>query len=63
MHDASYMGIYCLLVFVTLAVYALCWSLYVYGNIRASRIIHANLIASVLGTTLRYVDESAPVSI
>ncbi|RPD53734.1 P-loop containing nucleoside triphosphate hydrolase protein [Lentinus tigrinus ALCF2SS1-7] len=51
-----YVTQYCLIVFVLLAVYATSWSLYVYGNIRASRLIHKNLLASVLGTTLRWLD-------
>ncbi|KAI0709575.1 P-loop containing nucleoside triphosphate hydrolase protein [Cerioporus squamosus] len=51
-----YLTVYCVLLWITLAVYAACWSLYVYGNIRASRLIHANLVASVLGTTLRWLD-------
>ena len=49
----SYVTMYCLVIFALLAVYASCWSLYVYGNIRASRLIHKNLLASILGTTLR----------
>ncbi|TFK92734.1 P-loop containing nucleoside triphosphate hydrolase protein [Polyporus arcularius HHB13444] len=51
-----YVTVYCLLVFVMLAVYAVSWSLYVYGNIRASRIIHRQLVVYVLGTTLRWLD-------
>ncbi len=53
--SASYVTVYCLVVLITLAVYAMSWSLYVYGNIRASRFIHKQLVVSVLGTTLRYV--------
>ncbi len=60
---ASYVAVYCLLVLITLAVYAMSWSLYVYGNIRASRFIHKQLIDSVLGTTLRYVCTSVAVHV
>ena len=49
----SYMAIYFLLVFATISIYAVCWSVYVYGTIRASRILHKELVMSILGTTLR----------
>ena len=47
------MAIYFLLVFATISIYAVCWSVYVYGTIRASRILHKKLVMSILGTTLR----------
>ncbi|KAI0705524.1 P-loop containing nucleoside triphosphate hydrolase protein [Earliella scabrosa] len=51
-----YMAIYFLLVFATISIYAVCWSVYVYGTIRASRILHKELVMSILGTTLRWLD-------
>lgn len=35
--------------------YAVAFAVFVYGNVRASRSIHQQLIESVLGTTLRYL--------
>ncbi|KAI0767285.1 P-loop containing nucleoside triphosphate hydrolase protein [Fomes fomentarius] len=61
-HDPSevsvpyYMTVYFLLVFAIISVYAVCWSVYVYGTIRASKIIHRELVTSVLCTTLRWLD-------
>ena len=53
------MTIYFLLVLAIIVVYAVCWSVYLYGTIRASKIIHRDLVASVLGTTLRSVSTSS----
>ncbi|KAH9929008.1 P-loop containing nucleoside triphosphate hydrolase protein [Epithele typhae] len=54
---AGYLG----LVAAALIVYGICWSIHVYGRIRASRIIHRDLVVSVLGTTLRWLD-TTPIS-
>ena len=40
---------------------AVATSVYMLGGLKASRIIHRRLIASVLGTTLRWLD-STPVA-
>ncbi|KAI1792393.1 P-loop containing nucleoside triphosphate hydrolase protein [Ganoderma leucocontextum] len=61
-HDPSevsvpfYMAGYFGLVTVIDSVYAVCWSMYVYGSIRASKIIHKDLVATILGSTLRWLD-------
>jgi hypothetical protein len=51
----SYLLVYAFLLIVAGIVYSLAYLIYVYGSMRASRIIHKVLIESVLGTTLRYV--------
>ncbi|KAJ6611201.1 hypothetical protein B0H10DRAFT_2165893 [Mycena sp. CBHHK59/15] len=51
-----YLGIYgCILLFA-LVIYCASYSLYILGTVRASRTIHRQLIDSVLGTTLRWLD-------
>ncbi|EJF61844.1 P-loop containing nucleoside triphosphate hydrolase protein [Dichomitus squalens LYAD-421 SS1] len=61
-HDPSevpvpfYMSIYFGIITAILFIYAVCWSTYVYGSIRASRNIHSDLVATILGTTLRWLD-------
>ncbi|KAJ7042608.1 hypothetical protein C8F04DRAFT_1252025 [Mycena alexandri] len=60
-HDASqvdvfyYLGIFCILMGVALTVYAVSFVFYTMGVFRASKSIHAQLVESVLGTTLRRV--------
>lgn len=40
--------------FISVGMYVINFSLFVYGAIRASRVIHRQLVQAVLGTTLRY---------
>ena len=51
----SYIGLYALQLAFMLAVLVLASTAFVYGSLCASRIIHEELIDSVLGTTLRCV--------
>jgi hypothetical protein len=51
----SYLSIYGLILLVATIAYSTASGVYVFGALRASRIIHAKLIEAVLGTTLRYV--------
>ncbi|KAJ3523042.1 hypothetical protein NMY22_g11626 [Coprinellus aureogranulatus] len=58
---ALYLGVYaacCLLAFL---LWVLANLVYIFGTIRASRTLHKDLIASILGTTLRWLD-TTPVS-
>jgi hypothetical protein len=51
----SYLLVYAFFLIAAGIIYSLAYLIYVYGSMRASRIIHKVLIESVLGTTLRYV--------
>ncbi|KAI0373549.1 multidrug resistance-associated ABC transporter [Pilatotrama ljubarskyi] len=53
---AHYLGLYGLSVLGTVVAYATFWLFFVTGANRASRIIHTELVTSVLGTTLRWLD-------
>ncbi|KAJ7785923.1 hypothetical protein B0H16DRAFT_1657372 [Mycena metata] len=53
---AGYLGIFCILLGVALTVYAVSFVFYTMGVFRASKSIHAQLVESVLGTTLRWLD-------
>ncbi|KAF7798640.1 hypothetical protein EIP86_009863 [Pleurotus ostreatoroseus] len=63
-HDASevnvvyYITVYTILLLFLLISYLMACFVFVYGCLRASRAIHAHLIASVLGTTLRWLDRT-----
>ncbi|KZV63334.1 P-loop containing nucleoside triphosphate hydrolase protein [Peniophora sp. CONT] len=56
-----YMVSFVLLVFVTTVTFVIAMGTYVFGVIRAAKTIHALLIDSILGTTLRWLDQT-PVS-
>ncbi|GLB36501.1 putative atp-binding cassette [Lyophyllum shimeji] len=51
-----YLGVYGALLLGAVVLYCLSFVIYIYGAIRASRIIHKQLVESVLGTTLRWLD-------
>ncbi|KAJ7293178.1 hypothetical protein C8J57DRAFT_1703993 [Mycena rebaudengoi] len=51
-----YLGIFSLLMALALAIYAFSYTFYTFGVFRASKSIHKQLIESVLGTTLRWLD-------
>ena len=51
--DLSYLTVYTALVGVGTVFSAFCVFYYVFGSIRAARIIHEKLVVSILGTTLR----------
>ncbi|KAF8265084.1 hypothetical protein EI94DRAFT_1736769, partial [Lactarius quietus] len=53
---ASYLTIYGLILLVAIISYTTGSGVYVFGALRASRSIHRQLIESVLGTTLRWLD-------
>ncbi|KAJ3985397.1 hypothetical protein F5890DRAFT_1510435 [Lentinula detonsa] len=51
-----YIGIYCLIVAGAVVTYATGVIIYIFGTVRASRAIHKELITSIFGTTLRWLD-------
>ncbi|KAJ6574692.1 hypothetical protein B0H19DRAFT_1371649 [Mycena capillaripes] len=51
-----YLGIFSLLLLIGMAIYSSSFFLYTQGVFRASKSIHKQLIDSVLGTTLRWLD-------
>jgi hypothetical protein len=51
----SYLTVYTLLLAVAAIFYSLAFLVYIFGSLRASKIIHKALVESVLGTTLRFV--------
>ncbi|KAI0672538.1 P-loop containing nucleoside triphosphate hydrolase protein, partial [Trametes maxima] len=53
-----YLTVYTLFVMAGLVSIALCVTYYVFGSLRAARIVHEKLIVSVLGTTLRWLDKT-----
>lgn len=59
----SYLTVYALLLALAAFIYSFAYVVYLYGSLRASRLIHKLLIDSVLGTTLRYVQirKSSPL--
>ncbi|KAH9059056.1 hypothetical protein EDB87DRAFT_1577854 [Lactarius vividus] len=54
----SYITVYVLILLVATASYTMGFGVYMFGALRASRIIHRTLIESVLGTTLRWLDKT-----
>ena len=50
---ASYLGMYCVIVALTIISSVYCTLVYTYGSLRASRTIHARLVKSLLGSTFR----------
>ncbi|KAI0633979.1 P-loop containing nucleoside triphosphate hydrolase protein [Trametes polyzona] len=53
-----YLTMYTLLVVAGMAAAAFCVFYYVFGSIRAARIVHQKLITSILSTTLRWLDKT-----
>ncbi|KAI0640447.1 P-loop containing nucleoside triphosphate hydrolase protein [Trametes meyenii] len=53
-----YLTVYTLFVVAGLVSIALCVTYYVFGSLRAARIVHEKLVVSVLGTTLRWLDKT-----
>ncbi|KAI9449921.1 hypothetical protein BJY52DRAFT_1227472 [Lactarius psammicola] len=51
-----YLAVYGLILLTATTSYMTAYGVYVFGTLRASRSIHRNLIESVLGTTLRWLD-------
>ncbi|CAK5280078.1 unnamed protein product [Mycena citricolor] len=51
-----YLGIFCLLMLGALVIYSLSYIFYMTGVFRAAKAIHQQLVESVLGTTLRWLD-------
>ncbi|KAF9015463.1 ATP-binding cassette transporter [Cyathus striatus] len=66
-HSASevpvlyYLGVYGALLLGSSIIYSVSYTVYMFGAIRASKTIHQQLIESVLGTTLRWLD-TTPIS-
>ncbi|KAH9911177.1 P-loop containing nucleoside triphosphate hydrolase protein [Epithele typhae] len=57
--DVSYyLGMYSVTVLIGMIMSAFCIIYYVFGTIRAGRIIHEKLVVSVMGTTLRWLDKT-----
>ena len=57
----SYLGAFVLIVFVTAVVWVIAIGTHVFGVVRAAKRVHALLIDSILGATLRWLDQT-PVS-
>ncbi|KAI0746563.1 P-loop containing nucleoside triphosphate hydrolase protein [Daedaleopsis nitida] len=55
---AHYLGVYSLSVLGLMAATAFCVIYFVYGSLRAARVIHQELVTSVLTTTLRWLDKT-----
>ncbi|KAM5539757.1 hypothetical protein V8D89_006570 [Ganoderma adspersum] len=53
-----YLSVYCYAVVTVMGFSAFCVWFYVGGSMRAARIVHQKLVASVLGTTLRWLDKT-----
>ncbi|KAJ7462775.1 P-loop containing nucleoside triphosphate hydrolase protein [Mycena galericulata] len=53
---AGYLGIFCILLLTPMTIYAIAFIFYTYGVYRASKSLHQQLVESVLGTTLRWLD-------
>ncbi|OCH87049.1 hypothetical protein OBBRIDRAFT_796585 [Obba rivulosa] len=60
-HVGFYARIYSLLLLVLAATFCFSWSTWIIGSFRASKKIHQELITSILGTTMRWLDQT-PVS-
>lgn len=56
----SYLGIYTTSCALALGIYACSYLVFVSGSLRASKILHDQLSASIFGSTLRWLD-STPV--
>lgn len=56
MRSRSYLGVFALFVAGSCLTYTTGIAVYVFGIIRAARKIHKQLIHSILGTTLRWLD-------
>ncbi|KDR83119.1 hypothetical protein GALMADRAFT_238944 [Galerina marginata CBS 339.88] len=53
-----YLSLYSSILLASVAVYVLAYITYIYGTMRASRKINGQLVDSVLGSTLRWLDET-----
>ncbi|OSD00626.1 P-loop containing nucleoside triphosphate hydrolase protein [Trametes coccinea BRFM310] len=53
-----YLSTYTMLLALDMVVFACTASYYVFGSLRAARIVHKQLVTSVLGTTLRWLDKT-----
>ncbi|OSD04848.1 P-loop containing nucleoside triphosphate hydrolase protein [Trametes coccinea BRFM310] len=53
-----YLSTYAMLLALDMFVFACSSSYYVFGSLRAARIVHKRLVTSVLGTTLRWLDKT-----
>ncbi|KAF8477848.1 hypothetical protein JB92DRAFT_2801159 [Gautieria morchelliformis] len=51
-----YLSMYALLLIAVMASWSMAMIIYVFGSIKASRTIHRELITSIFGTTLRWLD-------
>ncbi|KAH9886265.1 P-loop containing nucleoside triphosphate hydrolase protein [Cubamyces lactineus] len=55
---SHYLTVYALLVLLFMITTVFTITYYVYGSMRAARIVHKQLVVSVLGTTLRWLDKT-----
>ncbi|KZV96966.1 P-loop containing nucleoside triphosphate hydrolase protein [Exidia glandulosa HHB12029] len=53
-------GEYAVLLLFSLLIYSAAFGLFVFGSMQASRTIHARLVSSVLGATMRWLDITPP---
>jgi hypothetical protein len=53
-----YLGVYIAIVLLHIAVWNIMNTNFVFGSIRASRILHAKLVASIFSSTLRFLDST-----
>ncbi|KAF8512318.1 hypothetical protein BU17DRAFT_77408 [Hysterangium stoloniferum] len=51
-----YLSLYALIIFMCILLYCIAMGLFLFGFLKASRVIHQRLITSVLGSTLRWLD-------
>ncbi|KAK7048260.1 P-loop containing nucleoside triphosphate hydrolase protein [Favolaschia claudopus] len=58
---AFYLGIYSLTVVFAMMLYISAYSVYAFGTMRSAKVIHSELINSVVGSTLRWLD-TTPMS-
>ncbi|PIL29335.1 ATP-binding cassette transporter [Ganoderma sinense ZZ0214-1] len=57
-HAAYYLSVYCYAVMAMVGCSAFCVWFYVGGSMRAAKIVHQKLVASLLGATLRWLDKT-----
>ncbi|PPQ91593.1 hypothetical protein CVT25_013697, partial [Psilocybe cyanescens] len=57
-NDFYFLTLYTLLLLTAIVLFSAVYVFYIYGTMRASRIINASLIDSVLSSTLRWLDET-----
>jgi hypothetical protein len=57
---SSYLGLYFAITMITLFTYCFLVIMYTFGSVRSSRVVHTQLMASILASTFRLVGMSVP---